>query len=331
MQTALHDLYWIAYTRQAPGFPRSLLQIDELGNVKLQPRDVVPAGRIGFNYGAVALARDEKQRLVLWTFGGVNSPILCRVLLANDATMRLLSIHRLTNIKAAGPTWLSVSQKSLQYATLAYLQLRGTDIFLTGIKLAQQHPTGERVLLSPSICRTELCGSSGPGGVVSPDHRAALLISNRNLFVQLLSGASQPLGSPLLLNVTPNLDGTYYVGADISGPLSNGRRFVVFGRETFGPHDSYATVVVHLQVISGSGKRIGNKIVLLGPRRVYDIFSGSVIAIDPLGRFVVYSLADSAFGSNILLYQAIDRTGHPTGKPKVLVNDVMYSGIDMLK
>ena len=89
---------------------------------------------------------------------------------------------------------------------------------------------------------------------------------------------------------------------------------------------------VFLQAVAGTGNLIGGKILVLDSGGL-NSGSGSIIAVDPKGRFFLAAVVSipNQQSSNLLIFQALDPTGHPSGNPKVLDHDVGYMGIDILK
>jgi hypothetical protein len=323
---ATKDLYWIAFIHNNSLSTQQIfmMQTDGVGNIIVSPKPVVPVNAIGRQIGgALAIAKAGSDKIVLWINKGPKpyGPGFVRKAVVTNPDLRFLGIHK-TGAQTSDVGWLSVTQKPA-VNLLAVVTRSKEEHFLSAFGLTLQSLNGSHWLLSPPICQ-DFCEGLFGGGTVSSDGRFALVASGRKLFLQRLDGAGKPLGDAELLNTMALARFTpYYIGADVTGLLAQGVRFVVFGT-----HDQDAARL-YLQVVTNLGKKVGDRIVLLGDRRA-DASHGSSVAVDPRGRFVLYAVDGTHLGDNVLVFQALDATGHPSGQPRAIAYDVS-SGIDILK
>ena len=127
-------------------------------------------------------------------------------------------------------------------------------------------------------------------------------VPSSKIYLQALNASGLPTGSAKVGGST-----LFTLGVDISNVLPNGTRFLAF-------HDA-ATSQIQLTVVNGAtGKKISP------PRVLATGFSAFVqnIAMDPQGRFVVYSSVGTC-GRHELKFQALDGNGRASGAPKTLV------------
>jgi len=141
------------------------------------------------------------------------------------------------------------------------------------------------------------------------------------LYVQPLDQDGNIHGtSQFIVDVFNSPFGTFG-GVDLTNELPNKRRFVVY---VYRPEDSGGSIPDHLflQVInSDSGEKIGPRKTLYSP--IEFTFPQNLVAIDPLGKFVIFEDAD-------LMFQALDPSGARKGVAKALVPNVTLAGIDVL-
>lgn len=341
-------LYWIAFSHGTfSATPKFMIQIDAFGNVTIPPKRVVPVGKLGNKLSAVALAKNGADQLALWTFGGLRNerPALFRVLLSNPS-LRFLGITKFPTISTNNLNWLSVTQR-LNKNALAVSMETEPNSFLVGAQLTNQFSNGKMERLSQEpICVNPVgwinrCQYPDLfGGVISSDGAYSLLAktplpptpNSTKLFIQKLNGNFIPFGKPNLLTSIPqpNASSSYYTGADVTRPLANKKRFVVYGTETASGVGRSRPNQIWLQVVNDEGTKIEPRISILNAP-LADTRGASNIAVDPHGRFVVYACDVSENERNVLVFQALDGTGHPSGVHKVIAHDVALVGIDILE
>jgi hypothetical protein len=163
-----------------------------------------------------------------------------------------------------------------------------------------------------------------------------MLITNRSdfdanspdkLYAQPLDDKGLPKGTPKLLASFTDME-----ASDVTDPLSSGLRYVVYVVDTGTTPDDK----LFLQKINASGAKVGAKILInTPPNREED---AQVVAIDPMGRFVVFTIQGDQYGcsgQDILVYQKLANTGKKSGPLKVLascnlvVDDI--KNLDILK
>lgn len=333
--TSVSTRYWIALTRcEGNNQPCQicLMQIDAQGNITIPVRPVVPVDQIGRNYGAIGLAKDSTNRIVLWIGKGpktYGSGLLRRAVI-DSRSLQLLTIRK-TGIRTANQDWLSVSQKhsSANFVAVPF-RLNSDEFVLSAFGLSGQMLTGRNWLLSERrICEGINCNIAGNfGGAVSSDGRLAILVSGRELLSQRLDSRGEPFGNPKLVYAAPELGHNLilYCGADATAPLPSARRLIAYAYELVGNDQRPAKV--YLQELTLEGDRVGDRILLMdGP--FLDSLAGPNLAIDPSGHFVVAAGGLSRLGNSPLVFQSLDATGHPSGKAKILAQGVGY--IDLLK
>jgi hypothetical protein len=260
------DVYWIAF-KHINDFSTEqifLMQIDGLGNIIVPPRPVVPVNAIGREMGAIAIANAGSDKIVLWINKGPKSagPGFVRKAILSIPGLRFLGIHK-TGIHTSAIDSLSVTQKA-DVNLLAVVTRSKEEHFLSAFGLTLQSLNGSHWMLSPPICEGDICqyGIFGTG-TVSSDGRFALVASGGKLFLQRLDGAGRTLGDPKLFNSIPMFGNNtpYYTGSDITGPLSQGLRFVVFGTEAAGTDQQPDKI--YLQIVTEQGEKVGDRILLL--------------------------------------------------------------------
>jgi hypothetical protein len=147
-------------------------------------------------------------------------------------------------------------------------------------------------------------------GLVSADGKLvfwsiASLLGNGGTYFQLLDNRGRPQGQQKQVNI----------GAlAVSNILENGSAFVIYiGGEG-----------LTLQAFNPSTAQKSGIPILLAKKG--DIHS---VAVDPLARFVLYSYKQP-HKRGFLIFQALDATGHPSGKPRVLVKRIDARNIHLL-
>lgn len=296
------DLYWISFGGDHNGDSYFLMQIDSTGTVTMTPRAVIPCGRINacVKAGATSLSKNGPAKLNYWVYG---NDILYRVLLSKT-TFKIVGVKKF-NLVTNDDDGLQITQ-------------RGGDNFI----LVEQPPhdlTAYNVtpagLGSTKWDVVPNAPDSNDEGSLASDGGAAT--TNRNvpdvrnpppdrLYYQTLNSNGKPQGNPVLLATSQDIE-----ASDVSNILGGGNRFIAYVIDTNNS--------INLQVVDASGAKVGAPIKIRGSvRRDVD---DQTIAIDPRGRFVVFTATGSAYGCpghDVLLYQAINPNGHKVGPVKVL-------------
>jgi hypothetical protein len=141
------------------------------------------------------------------------------------------------------------------------------------------------------------------------------------LFVQLLDDQGVPEGNAQLIAKFTDIEAT-----DVTDSLKDGVRFVVYVVDSgTSPDDK-----LFLQKIDAAGKKKGSKKAInTPPNREED---NQVVAIDPLGRFVLFTMQGDNYGcyaKDVLMYQGLSETGKKSGPLKLLVG-CNYSSDDIM-
>ncbi len=136
--------------------------------------------------------------------------------------------------------------------------------------------------------------------------------ADNELYFQRLDENGKPVGDP-----TPVASFADIESVDVTSALDQGKRFVVYVVDSGTKPDDK----IFLQVMSADGKKVGSKInINTPPDRQED---NQNVAIDPLGRFLLFTQEGSKFGcplNDILMYQALNSNGTKRGGAKVLVS-----------
>lgn len=338
------DRYWISYQGKAVGFQPAgsiyLLQINALGQITTGPIRVVSGFMFHHGTASTAIELNGRNNLTIWI-----------------ASEELPSLHGFIYrglIRKRDHVLLHFTKTPLQTTNARFIQVtqRATENFLMfrGITpIGQDNLVGYRILpnglltgrffaASPNVLGTDNCRVSGCGGSISADGLAVLqlnsLIPNfKDVIYERLKFHGRHTEVRTLV---ARVHGVYssISSADVTNPLSGSTRFVAFLSTLAELHSSDPSKLFLQPVESLTGRAIGDKVLL----STFFFGGGQEIAIDPLGRFVVYILAlpldhpSPPFSPDLygLVYQAVDATGHPSGRPKLLTRRA-YSGIDMVK
>ena len=325
---AVSSDYWISYTsynevRQEAG-AKFLLKIDALGNVLIPARKVVPEnnGYVSPKYGATALFETDRN-LIMWipTEGVKFNRDLFRAEIDKN-TLDLVLFER-TKIKTANVTSLQVSQKvennflAVQQAFDPPLQ---TTQWYSGVPLGENgRKSGSTIRLfdGGAGCITALTLFCEMG--VSADGRLLFFfnqepsssgLSEKGFILQRLSKTGRAIGDPVIhahQKATP-LDVSNRIGAN---------RFVLYNNPALFVQALRADTLEKF----GDPTRI-SRFIAIGPQTA---------ALDPKGRFVIYITGGGhPSGDRLLLFQALDGIGRPSGQPKVIA-DKVQSGLDILQ
>ncbi len=312
--------YWISFTsyrqdRSSAG-PKYLMKIDVFGNVLIPARKVVPElGYASPPYGATALSQTDGF-LLMWMPERREDPqqpttnAVFRALI-NKQTLRLV-LFRKTKLNVYNKYALQVTQRKQDN----FLVLEGLDpdigVRYFGVPLS---PTGKilpgrlDLFPNPVTCPCEM-GISADGRIFF--FRDQIGTKLGKFVVQRLNHAGDPVQAPAIVATGRTAP------ADISNRVHGNQRFALY----FG----YPTL--DLQVLDADTlENIGDPVHLAKNTGV----GNQTAAIDPHGRFVLYTTAtEHPAGSRLLMYQALDALGHPSGQPKIIAHNVQ-SGLDVLK
>lgn len=328
------DKYWIGIggdneTDGAGGLPIFILQIDQNGNVLKAPvaaiADIeIPPGN-GNDERTVALAMSSNGNLIAWIGQDTNDDVWRFTL--DPVSLNILAHKRImTGIPTTdhfqatqpAPRFLATDKPQGKY--------KGFPVDDSG------NSAGKSFRLIPRYEDADYHDSS-----VSADGLMAVRIvgttSNTKIAAQPLRPDGRPNGVPSVMSV---FDNSFDI--DVTSLLPNGRRFIVFNDGTDCFH--------WLQVLDGAtGAKLGSPIQL-GSLKCGE--ANQSIAVDPLGRFVVFDVDGtdagcSTSGLNPLFFVPLNQsTGQPAGPAKQITSCNLYQnfhgssttgqfGIDILR
>lgn len=322
------EKYWISFNSSktkdiphAPGGPKYLLQIDVFGNITVFPKKIIqnsPFYRSPSTAG-IAISSHSEDSLNVWVPDArllPNGQFAVFRAVINKQTLRTI-LFRQTTLKTNNPRFIQVTQKAKNnfLALQIYdpeqqaIEYVAFGISSLGIPLPLSWPLSK----NPSDCEGCAYALSADGKfIVVADLITDPNANKKRFLVQRLGINGLPVN-----NAIPLPTGRLASVLDISGPLSNGRRYVIYSQDLgLNQH-------LFLQVIDSEGVRIGERI-LLGA----DVANFQAGAIEPKGRFVVYVTNKNGLGE--LVYQALDGTGHPSGQVRKLAANVA-DGVDVMR
>jgi len=326
------DLYWVSYqgsNKTGGCCPILLMQIDQFGNIVRPSKVVIPQGKIGIpNRSGTAIMGLDQQNLEIWAAHRQTDILRAKI---NKETLITISVKK-TLVKTSNGSRIQVTQrKEKNFLTISTATIDG-DV-LSAFGLQDGLFDGTRWHLSPEFLGDQgQCFSlSGCGGGVSSDGQTAFYVLDptgpkTDLAVQPLGPRGRIHGDAAIVGTTKGGHGIR--AADVTNILVEGKKFVVYVAARYlGPHNDLPDKLF-LQIIDAkTGHPLGDRIDL---RTIAGAAVGQSVAIDPLGRFVVFTHFNPTTLSNEMSYQALDGTGHASG-PLKLLDANGFSGIDILK
>jgi hypothetical protein len=292
------------------GLPIFLMKIDQNGNVVKAPVAAIPDTQLppgnGNDERTVALAWKANGQLLVWVGQDEVNDVWRFSVDPNTfqagARKRILTqIVDNDHLQATqpGPRFLASDKPEGKY--------KGLPVNASG------NAPGSSFRLIPRYEDNEYHDSS-----IAADGMMAVRIMGNDddqVIAQPLRADGIPTGLPKVAAHFDSFD------VDVSNVLPNGRRFIVFT-------DRNGTCGRFLQVIDGAtGARLGSPIELTSEPCGE---SNQSMAIDPLGRFVIFNVSGdeagcSGSGNDPLFYLAISQdTGHPSGTLKQITPCDLY-------
>jgi hypothetical protein len=333
-ETARLDLYWISYQGVSSAdfcCPIHLMQMDEFGNVIRQPKVIIPQGKLGeAQISATALALEGSETIGVWV-ARRNSRII-RALI-DKKTLSLISINP-TNAKTTNPERIQVTQRKMDnFLTISTRALDGEVITAFGLR-SNGTLNGTRWELSPVYIGNQVqCEFiSGCGGGVSSDGKFAFFVTDppsfrTNLVLQRLDSRGRTMGNAVIA-ASQNIPIGGIGSIDVTNTLPDGRKFVVYVSKRTASSDNDGPDILSLRYVNPkTGAPLGAPILL---KTFTKSQTGQTVAVDPSGRFVVFTVAESGNRQLLMFFQALDATGHPSGSWKLLTENA-FSGIDILQ
>lgn len=304
------DLYWLSYSGNKQG--TFLMQIDSTGKIVRAPRLVSEV------FGPT-ISLNGPNRINVW---GDN-----RRAVIDEKTLSIVQTVKTTiggpDIYAGsrGPDFVT-KKPGHNFAVIAerYQSLKFFGVSRTGV---QNRATWT---ISSSSPQKGLCGflTDCIPGIVSSDGKTVFWSDWKptttdaalySLYIQSLLDTGRP---DSLLKLFGHEEGQV-VDADISNVLPGGKIFAIYVVSE--------TQLILQAVNAQTGQRIGDR-VLLGKRQ-FGYFADA-IAIDPLGRFVVFGHSNKQ-NVGFTSFLPLDKRGHPSGPAKVLVRKDFPRHINLLK
>ena len=324
------DFYWISYQgfdSQGQCCPIILIEIDQFGNVVRQPKVVIGAKLLPLQSGGTAITAIGEDKLSLWAVR--DRRIVLRA--AIDKETLLTKAIKTTVLKTANADEIQVTQRKHKNFLTTFAESHG-EAALTAFGISDDGSfNGTHWPISPSFFTDVECGrfSTCYGGV-SSDAKTGFFVTDppgpkTNLDLQTLGSRGRPNGDPTTVANARDLNPSGGIAAaDITGTLDSGKKFVVYVDNR--NYIEGLTGNLFLQVVDSMNKPSGPLIKL----RKFSFFFGQSVAIDPLGRFVVFASDGGNGFSSGLSYQALDSTGHASG-PVKLLDENGFTGIDILQ
>jgi hypothetical protein len=315
-------LYWICYSDFYKSHSKFLMQIDSSGKIVKSPKLLTLPFEFDSVASALAMSHSGDGNILVW-FAGKGGNIF-RVFISkqnlNVIEMNKIDLH----------TGLIQSFATTQKPEENFLALKTTGKGLTAF---QMYSSGFPVLfkrpwpISPSAIGDNHQGFAPQQVGVSSDGRVSFWVKTHpeepKLFVQPLDQNGRIGDTATFITSVFEAGVGAFGGIDISNPLPGKRRFLVYA---YAPEERGGSIFDHiyLQVIdSDSGAKIGPRITLYNPQGGYLNSTSQNVAIDPLGKFIV-------FEDNNLFFLKLDSHGKKNGLLKNLVMDQTISGIDIL-
>jgi hypothetical protein len=313
------DSYWVTFSGDCGCDEIYVMQIDQNGNITVPPKAVLSIAEASANTSALSKNGPAKINLFHWN----RDAKLTRTII-DKATLNVNSTKK-TKITTKDGGFLQVTQKDKDNFIIGELKTGPLAAFKLSPSFVPKAP-GANLDTKISMSNDEASLSSD--GLVLVTNRSDLDANTPDqLFVQLLDDKGVPKGEPRLIASFQDIE-----ASDVTGPLQNGQRFVVYVVDSGTTPDDKLL----LQKISSTGAKIGSpKLINTPPNREED---NQVVAIDPLGRFILFTIQGDAYGctsQDILVYQKLNGKGKKSGTLKVLAgcnystDDIM--NLDILK
>jgi hypothetical protein len=278
--------YWISWSHHGTN-DDYLMAINQFGDIVVQPKLI-----FNTHCHSTSIASISGSKLVYF---------------ANDDDVFRGVVDKNT-FAVSGPSVVlhSSDDSSLQItqgASTFFLSAETTDEVLRGFKLnSKGKPSGSTFRLSP---RTD--GGNDVGGV-SADGRMAFSVDEDGpqdkIYLQPLKVSGLPEGDPALAASADDIN-----DVDVSNVLPGGNRFLLY-------RDNTAKRLILRVVDATTGANKGGTIDLGATDPDHE---DQMVAIDPLGGFVLFSDDVQPCDVSGLFFQALDATGHGSGKRKEII------------
>ena len=313
------DSYWVTFSGDCGCDDIFIMKIDQDGNILVPPKAVLAIGDVSANTSALSKNGTSKLNLFHWN----KDAKLTRAII-DKATLKVTSTKK-TQIVTKDGGFLQATQKDKDNFVLGERTTGPLALF----KVTSTHvPKAPGWDLDADITMSNDEATISADGLVVVSNRSDLDANSPDqIFVQLLDDKGNPKGPAKLIAKYTDIE-----ASDVTNALKDGLRFVVYIVDSgTSPDDKLL-----LQKIDATGKKKGAKTVInTPPNREED---NQVVAIDPLGRFVLFTMQGDNYGcyaQDILAYQKLTETGKKSGSFKILVgcdhssDDIM--NLDVLK
>lgn len=314
------DQYWLSFVSSAMNVRTLeespaiyLMKIDIFGNVVIRPTRVI--NRSTVNSGT-AISHSGNGLINLWSSRLGDAQYFIIRTLIEKRTLRPLFIKK--TLTSYSHSFIHVTQKGEEdFLVLQQLDLKEKLIRHEAFGLSVGGALlGKRWQLIRSLGDCGGCGnavSADGAAYIYTDYIRGIVKDYRQVIFQHLNMDLKPSGKSKTLSTRGRVD-----AIDVSNIVAGGKRFILYVHNQSQVYDS-----LYLQAVRAwTGEPVGKRILVArqtGFRRD--------AVIDPDGRFVVYMRTDSLSG---ITYQALDVSGRPVGKPKLLV-EAGGGGLDILK
>jgi len=284
------DRYWLSWNHHGTD-DCYLMAIDELGNQIVKPHVIFN----DFHAHATAVASISSTKLAYWANSAEGSNEIHRGTVDKNS----FAVSGVKDVlKDTDNNYLQVTQGAAKF----FLALESGQSILKGFPLGSSgDPNGRSFRISP---RTD--GSNEEGGV-SADGRVAFTNNSASpddrIYLQALQANGLPVNSPVVMKAGD------FDSVDVSGVLAGNVRYVVY--------KDVSADELKIQTIDATTlQKVGPERTLADMDPDHD---DQMTAIDPLGRFVIFSDNVQSCDVSGILYQALDATGNASGKPKEII------------
>ncbi len=296
------DFYWVTFSGDCSCDSVFVMQIDANGNIIKAPQEVLDVETYGA--GASALVKLGGSKLVLLHWNSFS--YMTRAII-NKTTLNASAIKN-TGLFSYENEFLHVTQNKSGNFLIAEDYVDGS---LNAVKISKKGmPKAGSTPVAPAAPLESDEASISSDGLFAVTNRYSDTGGKEKLYVQPLDDTGSPSGPPKLIAKFKDVE-----SVDITNPLPDGNRFVVYTVDAGTTPDDR----LYLQTISPTGKKVGGKkLINTPPDRSED---SQTVAIDPLGRFVLFTMGGDDYGcvgNDILVYQALSTDGSPNGSLKVL-------------
>jgi hypothetical protein len=298
------DLYWITFSGDCSCDHIFLMQIDADGNTVIAPKPVLSLADVSGNTSALSKNGTQKLNLFHWN----KKAKLTRTVI-DKATLKVIG-KKTTTITTKDGEFLQATQRDQDNFVIGERVTGPLAAYKLSATAVPKAPGSD---LDSNIPMTNDEASISSDGLMLITNRSDLDINTPDkLYAQVLDAQGVPQGTPKLLASFQDIE-----ASDVTDVLESGLRFVVYVVDSGTIPDDR----LYLQKINSSGAKVGGKkLINTPPNREED---AQTVAIDPLGRFVVFTIQGDdfgCFGQDILVYQKLSSTGEKSGPLKVLAN-----------